>query len=167
MKKAWVIALSLLFVCGVALAEVGIRDSRGLIMTATDIYPQAGFGASTIDGAVYLLNASTAAITGGTIAGSTINSSTVGATTPAAGTFTTLTATGVIADVALYSKASAAYPVHLVKVGADGTVYGSGTGTALVDTGIYSATVAGGSNSAKYLCIYLDGTIYGSTTACR
>lgn len=40
-------------------------------------------------------NASSVAITGGTIAGTTINSSSIGVTTPAAGSFTTLNATSV------------------------------------------------------------------------
>lgn len=37
-----------------------------------------------------------------------------------------------------------------------------------VDTALYATGLpAGGTNTAKYLCIYLDGTIYPSAAACR
>jgi hypothetical protein len=47
-----------------------------------------------------------------------------------------------------------------MKVGVDGTVYGSGTGTVLVDPGLYAVTKPG--NVGKYLKINVDGVIYAS-----
>jgi hypothetical protein len=69
-----------------------------------------------------------------------------------------LTVTDQIIDVALYSRSAGAVPVHLVKVGADGAVYGSKTETAIYDSGIYGASA--GVGSGKQVWISTDGKIY-------
>ena len=70
----------------------------------------------------------------------------VGAVTPGTGKFTTLQSTGLST---------------LASLG----VVGTSTLAALVDTTVYSASA--GSGTAKYVCISLDGTIYGSSTTCH
>ena len=163
MRKALGIMVAMLFVCGIALASVGIQSDKGLIGVATDIYFGTGFSSSgMVDGSLYQVNVTTgavASITSGTIAGTTINSSVIGGVTPAAATVTSLTATGVITDVALYSKDSGAYPVHLTKVGADGTIYGSGNGTVLRELGLINASK--GTGAGRMVCASTtDGAIY-------
>lgn len=63
-----------------------------------------------------------------------------------------------ITDQALYSRSAGSIPVHLVKVGADGAVYGSKTESALYDSGIYGASA--GVGAAKQMWVSADGKIY-------
>ena len=94
----------------------------------------------------YPANASVTLGTGSTLKAVTVNA-------------TTLNVTGVIVDAALYSKDSAAYPVHLAKVGADGTIYGSGTATKIKELGL--VTSAAGVGAGRMLCVSTtDGAIY-------
>lgn len=99
-------------------------------------------------GAITLASDST--LSGGTIV--------VGDVTPAAGSFTTITASGVITDLALYSKSAVANPVRLVKVDDDGTLYGSNAGTRIIEVGLVTASA--GAGNGRLLCISTDGSIY-------
>jgi hypothetical protein len=71
-----------------------------------------------------------------------------------------LTVTGTIVDSAVYTKSASTYPTQLVRVGADGTIYGKSTGP-VIDLLLYSASA--GTGSGKFLRISADGTIYAST----
>jgi hypothetical protein len=122
-----------------------------------------------------------------TITGGTANGIPIGTSTPSTGAFTTLKTTGnvgigtvsgstlltvgavgtqikvssagVVVDDILYTKDSGAYPVHLAKVGLDGTIYGSGNGTVLRELGLVNASK--GTGAGRMVCASTtDGAIY-------
>ena len=61
-------------------------------------------------------------------------------------------------DTGIYAKVSSPYPVNLMGVGADGSLYG-GPGV-VYDKALYSASPSTG-KAAKRLWIDVDGLIYG------
>lgn len=193
MRKARLLTLSFLLVLAsvtVALAAVGYKSNGVESGTITSI--DVGSGVTTsFDGSTLTLTNNAATITSGTI-----NGTTIGITTPAAAKFTTLTATGVITDSAVYTKTSSGYITRPVAVGVDGSFYGNRTSNMLIDgatigsvthgSGKFTtlratgtATFDGGivdtalysKDSAAYPVhlakVGADGTIYGSGTATK
>lgn len=184
MRKARLLTLSFLLVLAsvtVALAAVGYKSNGVESGTITSI--DVGSGVTTsFDGSTLTLTNNAATITSGTI-----NGTTIGITTPAAAKFTTLTATGVITDSAVYTKTSSGYITRPVAVGVDGSFYGNRTSNMLIDgatigsvthgsgkfttltvTGVITDTAVYSRDSVSYptriITMGADGTIYGTSS---
>lgn len=153
MRKARLLTLSFLLVLvsiTVALAAVGYKSNGVESGTITSI--DVGSGVTTsFDGSTLTLTNNAATITSGTI-----NGTTIGITTPAAAKFTTLTVTGVITDTAIYSRDSVSYPTRIITMGADGTIYGTSSGSAIqIDKANIGATTPG---TGKFTTLRATGT---------
>jgi hypothetical protein len=103
MKRAFLFALLMLGITGVAFAAFGVQVDNTIYPAADQIKctTAGGVGCSVANGQLTLTgsNAGVAALTSGTIAGTTINSSTVGATSAS-----TVHATTLQVDTTIYDN---------------------------------------------------------------